>query len=330
MAHGYVSRQVFLYLAFGYAAIIALSALGIIYKYTLHFELFALILGVVGFIAIAGGQAAFPPESKKIFYLPPENKKTAYLVFGIALLIIAATRILPYAGNSVLLGYDPGIYMNVMEQYFGSLSGNTSLPTWLNVWAQPVLFIFSGAIFTFWADISGYLLSSFIFFELLLGVAIFVLVKAYFNEEAAAFSALFYSVSIPQFSAYGLFYYNNVAALAFLALAFTLIRKEKFYLAGIAGGLIAGMHRPTILIYALVFFAAALSDRAKAGKYIVSAAITAIVGLLFYLQTFEDAIINVLLPSVSDPTGGTFINFFTYEFQVLPYIPFALLALFIF
>ncbi len=94
-------KNSFLQLVVVYTILVAIINFGFVDKYVLHFEIFALILAVLGVFIIKSG------SDFKI--------KPIILIFPVVLIIMF--RIIPYLRNSVPLGYDPGIYKYIIETY---------------------------------------------------------------------------------------------------------------------------------------------------------------------------------------------------------------------
>ncbi len=107
------------------------------------------------------------------------------------------------------------------------------------------------------------------------------------------------------------------------------------------GGLLGSIHRPTFYIFGLTYFFYAFInpytnkryDFEKLKNNIFYGILILIIAGAFYLGRFKEAIL-IILPEVAEGfiqpghSPGTFINFFTYQFSTLAYLPFALLGFF--
>src|SRR3989344_876475 len=93
-----ILKNTFWQLLFLYAIIIFIVSLGLLSKYVLHFEIFALIIAILGSFVIVEKKKE---EVNKTFLLT--------LIFTGAFLTIFF-RVIPYLNNDIPLGYDAGIY----------------------------------------------------------------------------------------------------------------------------------------------------------------------------------------------------------------------------
>ncbi len=321
-----VSNHVFIYLFIAYTILILLISLGIISKYTLHFEIFAIILAIAGIF--------YFNSSKKI------NKPLHNVLLIISVLFILLMRIIPYINNPIPLGYDTGLYKYALEHI-----GNEDL--WMLQSMEPG-FLYLMAPFTLIFSSAFILKALFIFSILILGIAIYSFSKAYFNKTTAILSLLIYSLSVIQFITFTFLYYKNILGLTLMLFSLTLLKnyeitnkKHALYLFIVLAGLLGSIHRPTFYMFGLSYFFYALivpykNKRyalKKLGIYTISGVIILIIASLFYLGKFRQAIITVLpwvAHSFISPgeSPGTFVSFFEYQFLTLAYLPLAILGFF--
>lgn len=326
------AQHTFYYLLVVYTIFVLLIAFGVLHKFTFHFHILAFILAIVG-ISVLPTKL----EEKKI------NKKYHYLVLAIIILLTLAFRTIPYLDNSVPLGYDPGLYK------YGIESGLENKDAWiLSGGMEPGFLYLMQPIKAFFS--SQFILTGlFIFFTLVLGFAVYLFTRELTNARAALFSTLIYALSIVQFKAFWYLYYKNILGLALMLFSmYFLIRYEKtdrkpfLALFIILGGLILTIHRPTFYIFGISYFLyAIISPYKKTYNFkelrnnVLAGIAIIIIGGLFYLGQFSPAITGAL-PWVAQgfitpgESPGTFISFFSYQFSVLFYLPFALLGLFYF
>ena len=129
-----------------YTFLVILISLNLFWKYTLHFEIFALILGILGITLI------WKMDEVKVQSQSEINNKIHYSLIGLAIFLILLFRIIPYINNPIPLGYDAGIYKYGIETF--SKYGFSS-PNW-------VLGAFSPLFLYFMTLVSWFLSSQFI------------------------------------------------------------------------------------------------------------------------------------------------------------------------
>lgn len=313
-----------------YTFLILLISLNLFWKYSLQFQIFAILLAVLGIFIISKEE------------LPNKflNKKIYYSLFAFAILLIILIRIIPYINNSIPLGYDTGIYK------YGIEYGLQNLDNWILQGGHEPLFLYLMQPLKLLFSSQFILTGLFIGFCALLGIAIYFTTKEFFDKQTALIALLIYSVSSIQFLTFTYMYYRNIIGLSFALFSIYFLKKseinKKFILpAIILGGLLGAIHRPTFYIFGLSYFFYTIISPYKNKSYnfkllrrnILSGIGFLIIAGLFYLGKFKQAILIMFKPVLQGfiQTGespGTFINFFTYQFSVLAYLPFALLGLF--
>ncbi len=313
-----------------YTLIVFIIALGFLSKYSLQFNILAIIIGIIGALSLKG--EIYP---RKI------DKKLHYSLLFVGLLLIFIIRIIPYFFTSIPLGYDPGMYK------YGIEHGLENKDRWiLNGGMEPGFLYLMEAFKLFFSSdfILKYL---FIFFCVLLGWAIYLVSKEYFNEKTALFSLFIYALSLIQFKTFWFLYYKNVIGMATMLFSFYFLKRyekenKPFFkwLFIIFGALTGIIHRPTFYIFGLSYFFYALISPYKYKKYdrkllvnnILSGIIIIVLALLFYIKDFLPAITSIL-PWVAKgfiDTGqspGTFIDFTTYQYSILSYFLFSIMGL---
>src|SRR3989344_4426879 len=218
-----------------YVILIALVSFKLIFKYNLHFELFALILALFS-----------------LFLIKQKESKINKTLLIISIILILFIRVLPYLNNSISLGYDPGIYKYAIE-------GNTD--KWISSVFEPLFLNFTSFLKTI-LTIDQILIQLFIFLSIILGLTIYITTKKFFDENIAILSTILYSISIIQFKLFSYFYYKNIIALILLLLTFYLIKSNNLIFILTASSL-AGIHKPTFLIFALAFIIYTLIKKDK-------------------------------------------------------------------
>ena len=236
----------------------------------------------------------------------------------LAFLLILIPRVIPYIDNTIPIGYDAGIYKYGIE--------NKIDQDWEKATFEPlfnILIKFLNLIFP-----STFILTFFlILFELLIGLSIYLTVKEYFDENTAILAVLLFALSFVQFRAFTLLYYKNIIALSLLLLTFYFLKKEDYLKLIITGILLAGIHRPTFLIFGLSFLAYTIVKRKK--EYFLSGFTIVLFSLALYLDRLKEA----LIPGIEGITslnigGGTFLTLTEYKPLILIYIPFLAIGLY--
>lgn len=328
-----IGENVFLQLILVYSLLVAFIAFGLFWRYSLQFHIFAAILGVIG-ISIIIWRSGDEYQINKIFH---------YCIFIFALLLILALRIIPYIGNDIYLGYDPGLYKYAIER------GLEKKDLWVLTGVEPAFLYFMNFIKIF-LSVDFILKWLFIGFNVGLGLSIYFFVREYWNKNAALISLLLFAVSVVQFKTFWYMYYKNIIGLSMMLFAlYFLHRYEKNKIKGdliafiVIAGVLGGIHKPTFYIFGLSYFFYSFMmpyGFNEKRKYdwnslkinVISGVLILLIAFSFYIGDFFVSIITVL-PWVAHgfispgESPGTFISFFQYQFAVLPYLPFAVLGL---
>ena len=313
-----------------YTILILLISLNLFWKYSLQFQIFAFILSILGITIIS------KEESDK-----PINKKFHYILFSLAIVLIILFRAIPYLNNSIPLGYDAGIYK------YGIEKGLQNLDNWILQGGHEPLFLYLMEVLKLLFSTQFILTGLFIGFCVLLGIAIYFVAKEYFNETTGLIALLIYSVSIIQFLTFGYMYYRNIIGLSLALFSIYFLKKSEknknfIWLFIIFGGLLGAIHRPTFYIFGLSYLLYSFISPYKNKNYnfrllkknIFYGILILLIAGFFYLGRFRQAVL-IILPSVAEgflqpgESPGTFINFFTYQFSVLTYLPFAIFGFFV-
>ncbi len=293
-------------------------------------EVYALILAVLAILSLNIN-----------INLKERNKfRYHYFYFFLAIALIIFFRAFPYYNNSIPLGYDAGIYKYIIEN-------GLNYDLWLVSSTEPGFFYFMQIIKESLSTqfILTYLL---ILFNVLLGLAIYLTTKEFFNKQTAILSTLIFSLSSIQFLTFTFMYYKNIISLSLSLFSILFLNKSiknpKLIWLFIIFAVLTGIfHRPTFYILGLsyFFYALIIPYNFINKKYdfkllilnIIYGVIILISTLLFYLGKFRLSILNMYEPvfqSFFQPgeAPGTFVNFLTYQFATLAYLPFTLLGFF--
>lgn len=326
--------SVFQQLLLFYTLFIIAIAFGFLWKYSLNLHWFGLIIGIIG----ALGYAVLSQEISK-----EKNKLGIYvlILLVVGLIFVFQVRALPFVNQPLPLGYDPGLYK------YGIEKGLANKDKWILQGGMEPGFLFLMEIIKEFFSSSFILTWLLVGFCVVLGLVVFLTAREYFGVRAALFSLFFYAFSVVQFRAFALSYYKNIIGLSLLLLAFLFLKKAEvrssyLWLVLVSAALLGAIHRPTFFLFGLTFlvycFSSAYQSQGFNKKILISNILLgfAIVlfFLLFYIGDFMPAILIMIQPvieSIAAPgqSPGTFINFFTYQFSVLPFLPFAVLGLFV-
>lgn len=319
-----IAQNTFWQLLIVYIIFILLIAFGFLGKYALYFNIFALIIAIFG-ISILNDKSSESNISKKL-----QN-----ILFILSIILILAFRVIPYVNNSIPLGYDAGLYK------YGIEKGLVNLDQWILYGGMEPGFLYLMKPLS-WVFSAQFLLTfGFIFFILLLGFAIFMFSREYFDKNTAILSLLIYSLSLIQFKVFTYLYYKNIIALSLILFAFYFLKKENYKFFILTGVLIGAIHRPSFYIFGLSYFLYAFAGPYEKKKYSIKLMFKNIFygliilsgALAFYLGKFKPAIFSIISPVLSSfvspgDSPGTFLSFHEYQFSILFYLPLALIGFF--
>lgn len=306
-----------------YSVFIVLIALGFLSRYSLYFNIFALIIAIFGIFLI--------DKNSKLNI----SKKFQVALFILSIILIITFRIIPYVHNNIPLGYDAGLYK------YGIEKGLVNLDQWILYGGMEPGFLYLMKPLS-WIFSAQFLLTfGFIFFIVLLGFAIYVFSREYFDKNTAILSLLIYSLSLVQFKVFTYLYYKNIIALSLILFAFYFLKRENYKFFILTGILIGAIHRPSFYIFGFSYFLYAFTSPYKEKKYSnkilmknILIGIIILVGfLLFYIGKFKPAIFSIISPVLSSfaspgESPGTFLSFHEYQFSILFYLPLALIGFF--
>lgn len=309
-----------------YSLLVLAMSIGFLWKYSLQMSLFALIIASLGIFVLK--------TDKEIKI----NYKIHYFLFSIAIIFIALLRVIPYLGNSVPIGYDTGIYK------YGIEYGLQNLDNWVHQGGMEPGFLYLMEIFKLFFNTAFILKGLFIAFCVLLGVGIYFVSKEYFGKETGLIAVLIYAISLIQFKTFQYMYYKNIIGLILALFSIYFLEKSKvkkhfIYPFVIFGGFLGAIHRPTFYIFGLSYLLYAFASPYKSKSYnlkqlknnILYGLLMLVIAGLFYLGKFREAILVIVKPVLNAfvQTGespGTFINFFTYQYSTLAYLPLGILG----
>ena len=291
-----------------YTVVILLILINVLGKFSIQLNIASLIIALT----------AIPIIKKTNLNLPD------YLI-AIPIILTLALRLIPYINNSIPLGYDAGIYKYGIETFQGINSTE-----WAKTTFTPIFIYLTTILRTFFTTdtILTYIL---ILLNLLIPITLYITTKEYFNKSIAILSTIIYSLSIIQFKLFSYLYFKNILAIPLLLLTFYFYKKKRTKLFILTAALTGATHRPTFLILILSYLALTIKQKSK--KDLINLIKIGVLTLVFYLGFIKQAILPLIAPvtqSLIQPgtSPGTFIDFFTYQYSILTYLPFALIGLF--
>ena len=300
-------KNTFTQLIILYTIAIILILINVLGKFSIQLNIASLIIALT----------AIPIIKKTNLNLPD------YLI-TIPIVLTLSLRLIPYINNSIPLGYDAGIYRYGIDTFQGINSTE-----WAKTTFSPIFIYLTTILRTFFTTefILTYIL---IFLNLLIPLTLYMTTKEYFNKSTAIISTIIYSLSIIQFKLFSYLYFKNIIAIPLLLLTFYFYKKNKPKLFILTAALTGATHRPTFLILILSYLALTIKQKSK--KDLISIIKIGILTLIFYLGFIKQAILPLITPvtqSLIQPgtAPGTFIDFFTYQYSILTYLPFALIGL---
>lgn len=305
-----------------------LKELGLLPAYFLNFILFGYLLPVFAIPLLVDLEN---PEK----YDLPIKPVYLYLSMIVIFIFIIAVRMLPYAENSVPLGYDPGYYKYAIDLYLNSLPGipEISLPFWIKQMHEQGFFVLFDTMHIFTGiDSTQALTYLFMFFSALLVLPIFILARRIFDEKTAVLAIALYAVSYTQFTAFTFMYLRNTLGLFFLLLALYAVEKKKYVLTAFMYAALGMYHRPEFLIFSLILAGYFLKNRDI--KIVYSTFLAAILISPFWLPRIDvylsmaSGVSDTMIQNIQGESagGGTFFDFGNYEWASLAYLPFGIIG----
>jgi hypothetical protein len=311
---GALFRRTFWQLLPAYQILVALASFKIFTRYTIHFEIFALIIAFIyGIREIKPGKQA---------------KLPGWLLI-IGFLLVLATRITPYWDNDLPLGFDAGFYTAAIEQY-----SENDVDNWFIFWSPPGMFTITNLFKAAGVSTKTLVVYFYILLQLMLAAAIYVFTKTLFDRNSAILAVIFYALSYAQYVVFHALFFKNVLALILMLAALTFILRKQYVFAAITAIALCGIHQPTFLLFGLCYLLYTINifiskDRKLLITHITAGVAIVFLGLLYYIKAFHALITNQLSGFTTAVGSGAFMDLFTYEFSSLAYLPFALMGVFI-
>jgi hypothetical protein len=311
---GALFRRTFWQLLPVYLILVALASFKVFTKYTIHFEIFALIIALIYGIR----------EEKK-----GKRVQLPGWLLIVGLLLILSVRITPYWDNDLPIGFDAGFYTAAIDQY-----SDNNVDPWFKYWSPPGLFTVTNLFKAAGTSTRALVVYFYILLQLTLAAAIYVFTKTLFDKNSAILAVFFYAISYAQYVVFHALFFKNVVALILLLVSLTLILRKQYLLGSITAIALCGMHQPTFLLFGLCYLFYTINifltkDRKLLVTHISAGAAILALGLLYYVEAFHALITNQLSGFTNAVGSGAFMDLFTYEFASLAYLPFALMGVFI-
>lgn len=288
--------------------VVSLYEFNVLTDYIFNYYALVLIVGILGI---------FVKARDNEYVLP-----SFILILSIALVVVV--RVIPYIGNSVPLGYDPGIYKEIFERPF---QGGWVLSH------SPLFFSLVMHFFTilFGSDfVLGPLL---IVFSSLTIITLYFVVKKFFGRNTGIIAAALFAVSIAQFQTFWYCYYKNIIGINMLLISLLFFKKgAKFnWPLVISGGLLFGIHRPAAFLFGIGYFIFSLMDYRNIKFRVSEILVILLFGMLLNIDRIYPFIISQFISTASNFVGGgggTFFNLRSYFFYSIPLLAFAITGFF--
>jgi len=256
-----------------------------------------------------------------------DSGKIFAILIALAFAALALSRIFAVLSSGVPIGYDFGLYKHAFELHASQFPNiySSAIPQWYVAWTPIGMYLVADLISLTGLKPADYMTPLIIILELLAAVAVYFCAKEYFGKKAAVFSLLFFCLSMVQFKVFEYFYLKNILGILLLFAALCFMKKRQAIPLVISAGLLAGIHRPTFLVFAACF-AAYFFINAKDWKrnLLAGAGMLAFV-LLFYWNSFQSSIIDMIFSGIS--VSGNFLDFTAFLSLSVWYWPFAVIAL---
>jgi len=293
-----------------YIIAVYLAYSGHIYVGMLNFELFALILGILGVLYV---------KNRHEIHIPP-------WILIIPTIFMLITRISPYIKNNIPLGYDPGIYKYIFDIYFYNLPYlPLKLESWINVGYPPGLFIFGDLIHIAGVSSTDIIKFGQIILQIMLIPAVYATTKNQFGKNAAIISTFLVSASLPQFMVFWHSYYKNMLGIILMLSSIYLYDSKRYIPSAILAGFLGGVHRPTFMILLTSILIHSIITRRV--MPFITAIVATFISFIFYLNTYKNAIFQIIIQlTKAQIGGGTFLNIKIYESVAIGYLPFGILG----
>jgi len=240
-------------------------------------------------------------------------------------------RIYPFLQSEAPLGYDTGIYKRTIEDYQVNLPRfYSSLEYTKN---EPIgLYLITNITSLVGFNSDQILSFIYILINLFLALALYLVVKEFFDKETAFCSLFLFAISITQFQAYRFVYYKNILALFLMLISLYLLKKKSYWIIPVAG-FMGGVHHMTFYLFGLVLLAVFIFNKKHRKYHFISGLGILAVCLSLYVHNFN-SLFN-LLPAVSplakfsikEMAGGRFFDLNVYQYWAVFYIPLAVLGL---
>lgn len=303
--------------------IVLLINLDIMWKYILHLGGLAIIIGIIGAFVLKKTK-----EEKSIL-----NFNKILVIFLVIFSLGLIFRLVPYFSNQIPLGYDPGIYKYIIEEYGRHLPNipETELASWITFLYEPGLFVFTDLLKIIGISTQQILTYLFVIFCTIVSMPIYLVTKKYFNRDIAILAAFFYLFSLAQLQTFWFMYYKNIIAIFFLLIGLYFIDDKRIVPLFLTITAIGFFHRPTFLLFTLIFVIYTIvniKDKKLFFRNCLTFLISCLALIPIYYYRFSDAIVGLATESFSQPGSGTFLNTSQFQFVTLIYLPLAIVGLF--
>ncbi|MCD6398494.1 MAG: glycosyltransferase family 39 protein [Candidatus Aenigmarchaeota archaeon] len=311
-----------------FVIVVLMYELGFVKGWNIDLKLFAYVLPLFALPVLfrIGGK-----REKEEFW----NEKKVVLILLLLFVLVFGMRMIPYIGNSIPLGYDPGFYKYTMDLYANGLPGivENSLPGWVKMMFPQGLFVLSSQLWLIggWsAEIVEKILFPLICALLVLPV--YMIGNRLFDKKVGIIAAVLYGVSYTQYAMFTFMYFKNVVGLFLLLLGLFLLERKKYAPMILVYAGLGIYHRPEFLLFSLVLIPWLIKTKDK--KLLEAIAITGLMIAPFWFPRLDynlevlKGVIGATTSALSGTPGGggTFFGFEKYEWVSLSYLPFGLIG----
>ena len=230
------------------------------------------------------------------------SSKYSIFLFLIIVLLLGVYRIVPFFSDPTPLGYDPGLYKMLFNEYAQNLPNihYDNLSWWVQAAYPPFLGFFSNILY-----IIGYsdqfLLTYFLgFLSCITAIYLYLGSKIDNRKIVGILSFSIFLISITQYQNFWLNYYKQIIGIIFMLTSFFLLEKNKYILSFPLILSIFTVHRPTgiyflttYIFYTILQYILKRENKYKALLLVLLAGITSI---FIYGSLFDTLILDLIKP----------------------------------
>jgi len=233
-------------------------------------------------------------------------QKIFWITLTLLGLALGLRRVRPYFSSSIPLGYDPGIYLAIFQDYSQLLRNfDRSLLGERNK-HEPLIWFFAAILWKAWVSNDRLITRGIGIASLLPGIILFFL---FYKKNTAWWSlaAILFRISIPQYEAFYRAYFKQILGLSVLLLVLFFLAKKKAILFGFTILILVLLHRHTALfaiVSSLIYLIVqAVREKKMPRKFIMVFGGAAVISLIFYIP-LRSKLITDGFPALISTFGG--------------------------